>query len=52
MKRSVSDEGNRDLVIDVNFRFAKFKVCVGYPSEMYGRHGGVWVWTSGETFSL
>lgn len=48
----MSDEGNRDLVIDFNFRYAKFKVCVGSSSEMYSMHGGIWVWISGETFRL
>lgn len=47
----MSDEGHRDSVKDFNLRHAKFKVSVGYPSEMYNRHGEIRVWNSGETFS-
>lgn len=34
----MSDDGNRDLVIDLFLRYAKFKVFVGYLSEMYNKH--------------
>ena len=40
MKGSMSDEGNRDLVLDFNFRYAAFKMKVGDPSEIYRKQGG------------
>lgn len=37
----MNDEGDRDLMTDFNVGYAKFKVFVGYPSEMYSRHGKI-----------
>lgn len=47
VRGSMTHEGNRDLVIDFKFRYAKFKVCMGYPNEMYSMREGIWVWISG-----